>query len=279
MKKPLVSILAHTRNSERTIKAHLKSIIAQSYKPIEIIMVDNNSTDNTVVIAKGFTKNIFAYGPERSAQRNFGAKKAKGDYLLVPDSDMILGKNVVKECVSLALKDPNIKAVIIPEKSIGTNFWAKCKQLERSYYPGIDWIEGARFFQKKIFNEIGGYDEKNTGTEDLDFPQRIIRMFGKKSTGRIREYIYHDEGSLSFFYLLKKKFYYAQNLDVYKKTNLSSYDKQADILRRFSIFFSNPVKLFNNPLVGIGMLFMKTCEFAAGGLGYLFKRKINVYGS
>ncbi|MDO8657854.1 MAG: glycosyltransferase [Candidatus Levybacteria bacterium] len=279
MQQPLVSVLVHTKNSKRTIKKHLESIVSQSYKPIEIIMVDNNSTDNTVAIAKHFTRNIFTYGPERSAQRNFAAKKAKGDYFLVPDSDMILGKNVVAQCVSLMLSDPKIKAIVIPEESIGEGFWTQCKILERSFYFGVDWIEAARFFKRKTFERIGGYDEKNTGTEDYDLPQQIIKKYGKESTGRIKEFIYHDEGRLSLFGTLKKKFYYAQKLQVYKDRNPEYYGKQANIIRRYVLFFSNPIKLFRNPVIGLGMLFMKTCEFAAGGLGYLFKRKINVYAS
>lgn len=279
MKKPLVSILVHTRNSERTIKEHLESIIAQSYKPIEIIMVDNDSTDDTVVIAKNFTKNIFTHGPERSAQRNFAAKKAKGDYLLVPDADMILGRNVLAQCISLISSNPKIKEIVVPERSIGKGFWTQCKILERSFYPGISWMEAARFFNRKTFFEMGGYDLRNTGTEDFDLPQRIEIAYGKESVGRIGDYICHDEGKLSFTRTLKKKFYYAQNLNVYKRDNFSYYRKQANLLRRFLIFFSNPIKLFRNPLVGIGMLFMKTCEFAAGELGYLFKKKIDVYGS
>jgi len=279
MKKPLVSILVHTRNSQRTIKKHLESITSQSYRPIEIIMVDNNSIDDTVAIAKKITKNIFTFGPERSAQRNLGAKKASGEYLLVPDSDMILGKNVIAECVFLILSSSKIKAIIVPEKSIGEGFWTKCKILERSFYFGVDWIEAARFFERKTFEKIGGYDEKNTGTEDYDLPQQIIKKYGKESTERIKEFIYHDEGRLSLLGTLKKKFYYAQKLQVYKDRNPEYYEKQANIIRRYVLFFSNPIKLFRNPVIGLGMLFMKVCEFAAGGLGYLFKGKINVYGS
>lgn len=278
MKKPLVSVIVHTKNSERTITEHLESIISQEYKPIEIIMVDNNSTDKTLEIAKKFTKNIFTFGPERSAQRNFGAKKAKGKYLLVPDADMILGKKVIEECVNLIAKNQKIKAIVIPEESIGKGFWAKCKILERSFYHGISWMEGARFFDKKTFFEMGGYDLKNTGTEDYDLPQRIESKFGKMAIGRIKEPIYHDEGKLSLQRTLKKKFYYTQNLDEYKRENLSYYNKQSNIILRYSIFLAHPFKLFKNPLLGLGMLFMKTSEFAAGGLGYLLKRKVNVYG-
>lgn len=268
-KNLLVSILVHTKNSQRTIKEHLESIRGQSYSNIEIIFVDNNSTDNTVKIAREFTDNIYNFGPERSAQRNFGALKATGAYFLVPDSDMILGKTVVGECVSLMLKNPKIKEIVIPEKSIGIGFWTKCKILERSFYLGVDWIEAARFFDRKTFEAMNGYDEENTGTEDFDLPQRIIKKYGRQSLGRIEEFISHDEGKIALIKQLKKKFYYAQNLNVYKKNNLDYYNLQINIIKRYLLFFSNPKKLFKNPLVGFGLFIMKTLEFAAGGLGYL----------
>lgn len=266
---PLVSVLVHTKNSMRTVSDHLESIKNQSYRNIEIIFVDNNSSDSTVKIARKFTNNIYNFGPERSAQRNFAAKKASGSYFLVPDSDMILGKNVISQCVLLTLKDDNIKAVIIPEKSFGSGFWTKCKVLERNFCLGVDWIEAARFFDKETFREMNGYDEKNTGTEDFDLPQRIIKKYGKKSTGRIKEFIFHDEGKISLVKQLKKKFYYAQNLNVYKKNNLDYYYLQINILKRYVLFFSDPKKLFSDPVVGFGLFFMKTLEFVAGGLGYL----------
>lgn len=273
--QPLISVLVHTRNSQRTIRGHLESIKNQSYKNIEIIAVDNNSTDDTLKIEKEFTNNVYTHGPERSAQRNYAAKKAKGEYLLVPDSDMVLGKNVIKDCVSLALKDLGLKAIVIPEKSIGEGFWSKCKILERSFYVGVDWMEGARFFDKKTFEEFGGYDEINTGTEDFDLPQRIARKYGKKSVGRIKDFILHDEGKISLIKLLKKKFYYGQNLNVYKRKNPKDYGKQANILKRYSLFFSKPGRIFSNPLVGAGLFIMKTSEFIAGGLGYLKGKYLN----
>jgi len=45
--------------------------------------------------------------------------------------------------------------------------------LERSFYVGVPWMEAARFFPRAVFDEMHGYDEDNTGTEDYDLPQRI----------------------------------------------------------------------------------------------------------
>lgn len=274
----LVSVLVHTKNSERTIEEHLKSIKNQSYKNIEIILVDNNSTDKTLSIAKKYVKKIFTFGPERSAQRNYGAKKSSGEYLLVPDSDMIFEKNVVMECVKTVSQKPFVKAIVIPERSIGSGFWAQCKIFERSFYIGVPWMEGARFFERKVFFEMNGYDEENTGTEDYDLPHRIEKKYGKECIGRIKEFIIHDEGKLSFFKSMKKKFYYAQKLDIYKRENIFYFNKQANPLLRLQLFFSHPAKLIKNPFVSIGMITMKLCEFLAGGMGYIIRKRINVYG-
>lgn len=268
-----VSVIITTKNNERTLPALLQSIKDQSYSAIETIVVDNKSTDRTPQIAKKYKASLFNKGPERSAQRNEGAKRSKGDYLLVLDSDMVLTPYVVKKCVQMIEKHPSVIALNIPEESIGEGFWARCKSLERSFYSGesdVSWMQGARFFRRKEFFEMKGYDEKNTGTEDFDLPQRIRRAYGNKSIRTVNALIYHDEGKLSLLTTLRKKYYYAKKLNTYtsQEANKEMFGKQANIFLRYKLFFSNPKKLFHNPLVGLGMLSMKTLEFAAGGSGY-----------
>jgi glycosyltransferase involved in cell wall biosynthesis len=76
MKQPLVSIIIPTKNSAEFLEQCLISIKNQSYKNIEIIVVDNFSKDSTREIAKRYGATIYLKGPERSAQRNYAAKKA-----------------------------------------------------------------------------------------------------------------------------------------------------------------------------------------------------------
>jgi hypothetical protein len=45
---------------------------------------------------------------------------------------------------------------------------------------------------------------------------------------------------------------------------------QVDVVKRFKLFFTNPKKLFKDPILGVGMLFMKMCEYAVGIWGYIF---------
>src|SRR5206468_1500632 len=102
---PLVSIVIPTKNSGEFLEACLRSIKEQTYTNIEIIVVDNSSSDNTQEIARKYTDKVFTKGPERSAQRNFGAQSSSGDYLLIIDSDMELSPNVIAECVEKAQSD------------------------------------------------------------------------------------------------------------------------------------------------------------------------------
>jgi len=265
---PLLSIIIPTRNSEKTIEACLESIKMQTYKNIEIIVVDNNSSDNTKQFAQKYTDLVYNKGQERSTQRNYGAKKSTGKYLLFIDSDMELSKKVVEECMEIVRNSKNTKAIIIPEESFGIGFWAQCKKLERSFYIGVDWIEAARFYQKNLFLKIGGFNKKLISAEDWDLSQKVMAV---GEIDRINSFIFHNEGSLSFIQTLKKKFYYAKSIKDYQQAqqNLPFFLKQTGIVSRYKLFFSSPKKLFHNPIVTIGMFFMKTAEFAVGGVGYL----------
>lgn len=271
--KKLVSIIITTKNEERNIENCLISITLQTYSPIQIIVVDNNSTDKTKELAKNYTKYVFNKGPERSVQRNHGAQKANGEYVLFIDSDMILSPKVVEQCVKKI--NAGFKGVIIPEESFGVGFWAQTKGLERQLLLGVNWLEAPRFLRKKTFDEFNGYDAANTGTEDFDLPQRIKAKYGESAIGRITAFIRHNEGNLSLLKTMKKKFYYASNLGSYtiKSENKVYFKKQSSLIQRYLLFFSKPKVLFSNPILGFGMLFMKTSEFVAGGLGYFFRKR------
>ena len=73
MKEPLVTVVIPTRNSEKTLGDCLDSVSRQSYRNVEIMVVDNDSSDGTREVAKRYTDMVFTMGPERSAQRNYGA--------------------------------------------------------------------------------------------------------------------------------------------------------------------------------------------------------------
>lgn len=261
---PLVTVIVTTKNNSQTIAACLSSITAQTYPEIELIVVDNNSTDDTVALSKKYTKHVYTKGPERSAQRNYAVNKAKGQYVLIIDSDMELGTKVVEQCVAAANEET--KALIIPEQSFGEGFWSQCKALERSFYVGVDWIEAPRFFDRSLYLEVGGYDEKIVGGEDWDLH---VRIKAKTNVGHINEFIHHNEGMLTIREIIKSRLYYAKGFgSYYKKDDVQQESKSgaAQAIGVFKLFFSRPGHLFSNPVRGAGMLFMKVVEFGTIGV-------------
>src|SRR3989339_872222 len=172
---PVVSVIITTKNEEKNIENCLKSVQKQDYdkEKLEIIVVDNNSTDRTKEIASQFTDKIFDKGPERSAQRNFGAEKSYGKYILYLDADMILSEKVISECVMKSEKG-RIVGLYIPEVIIGSGFWIKVRNFERSFY-NATCIDAVRFILREKFLEINGFDLSMTGPENWGSKDKIIR--------------------------------------------------------------------------------------------------------
>ncbi len=266
---PLVSVIVPTRNSAATLRACLQSISEQTYPAVEIVVVDRDSDDDTKKIAKQFTKRVYNHGPERSAQRNYGVRKSSGSYVAIIDSDMELTPRVIADCVEKIQSTTDTAGVIIPEESFGVGFWARCKQLERSFYVGVDWMEAARFFSKSNYQQVGGYNEQLTSGEDWDLSNRMKKL---GSIDRIWSFIYHNEGKISLLKTLQKKFYYASKISEYVDHNADETSTTSEILqvfKRFGLYLSQPLRLFRNPFVGYGMLFMKLSEFGFGTFGWL----------
>jgi len=267
---PLVSVVLTTKNEEKNIDRFCESVKNQTYSKIELIVVDNNSSDKTQELARKYTDKVYTKGPERSAQRNYAVEVSSGDYVLILDADMELSETVVEECVSTVRENVNIKAIVIPEKTTGEGFWGKCKVLERDFYylEGDPDIEAARFFDKSVFLEMGGYDESiSGGGEDWDLPERVYEKYPVRH--RIQAFIIHHEGYIKLRDLLKKKFYYAKTAPKYVKK------QKVSIIGPKTLFFLRPVfyrhwRLWlNDPVVSVGTWFMLFAELVVGGLGFL----------
>lgn len=269
--RPLVSIIITTKNEEKNLNKALNSIKNQTYPKIEIIVVDNYSDDNTAKIAKKFRIKFFQYGPERSAQRNFGAKKSHGEYLFFMDADMELTKKVIEDCVERIYKE-KLNGIVIPEESKWINFWGEVKAFERSFYneKGDSITDAARFFERGVFSKIGGYDESITGPEDWDLPDRVRE--GGYKIGRSREKIYHHEQEISPTSLFRKKFYYGLNAHRYlSKHGIPVFSSKTIYFLR-PLFYKNWIKLFKHPFLSLTMVYMLSIELLGGGLGYLIGR-------
>ena len=270
---PLVSITITTKNEERNIAQCLESIKEQTYpqNKIEVIVVDNNSTDQTKKIAKTYTKKVFNFGPERSSQRNFGMSKiSKGKYVLFLDADMKLAPKLVAQAVR-ELENSNLIALYIPEIILGNSFFNQIRRFERSFYDGTV-IDCVRFIKKDIFKKTHGFDLSLSGPEDWDLNKKIKKLGIVKVLKKKEAVIYHNESSLALGKYLQKKAYYSQNFKQYiKKWGKEDEDikKQFGFYYRFFGVFVEKEKwkkLIKHPVLTGGMFFLKML------LGIIFLR-------
>lgn len=267
-----MTVVIPTRNSARTLDVCLSSVRSQTYGTIEVVVVDNRSTDETQQIALAHGARFIPKNSERSAARNEGAKRAKGEYVAFIDSDMELESMVVQECVRVARG--GYDAIIIPEVSMGTGFWAQCRSLEKLCYIGDDDIEAPRFFSRDAFLREGGYDERIVGGEDWDLAARI--QHSGEVVGRIEPHITHHEGRIELDGLIRKKYYYGLSVPVYHRKGSVGWQ----LLPLRPAFMRQWRKLIANPRHAVGLAVLKGIEFIAGGMGYLVGAfSGNQYGS
>jgi glycosyltransferase involved in cell wall biosynthesis len=274
--QPLVSVIIPTYYSAILLEKALEKIKDQTYKNIEIIIVDNHSKDNVAQVAEKFGAKFFVQGPDQSKervfgapfQRNYGFKQSKGDYVYYVDADMELPQNLIKECVDIMSENKDCKALIIAEESFGEGFWAKCKWLERRTYWGDDLVEAPRFFEKETLEKMDYLDDK-VGADDWDLALRL-RKDGYKIL-RTKNYVMHNEGKLTLKKLIKKRFLYGKDvLNFGKKHGTKTFFDYFTPLRRS--YLKNIFFLLSHPILFLGMIFMRICEYAGGGSGIIYSK-------
>jgi len=262
--EPLVSVIVPTKNSSKTLEKCLVSVKNQTYKNIELIVVDNNSTDNTKEIALRYTNKVFNLGPERSAQVNFGVENANGEFVYKIDSDFILDRDVVLQCVN-EIKN-GFDAVVVhntPDKTI--SWIAKIRKFEVDMYKYDITHSSARFVKKDIYKNIGGFNEKITAGEDYDFQNKLNR--GGFQTGFIDAEALHLGEPRKFWPHMKKYYEYGKDFVNYKSQNKDESKKQLGFFR--NVYFKNWKKFIKHPILAVEFIFYNFFKFGAGGFGYL----------
>ncbi len=123
---PLVSIVIPTLNSDRTLEACLQAIESQDYTPIEVIVVDGESLDDTLSIARRHKVNLVSGRHGLLESRCIGIERSKGDPVVMLDSDQYLVPDAVRNAVDLL---ENSDMIFLGESSRSTD-----SPLSRLYY-------------------------------------------------------------------------------------------------------------------------------------------------
>lgn len=181
-----LAIVIPTLNEEHFIGRLLDSIINQSVKPQELVVVDAFSKDKTIEEIKKRQKDLdlryFSIPRHTIArQRNFGAQKTAASHLLFLDADMELrGENVLEKYFKEILKrKPDVAAAkTLPDSNTWKNaVYFKVEdlsfKLSRYFWPVVT----ARnlYVNRRVFEAAGGFDEELPVGEDADLVQRILK--------------------------------------------------------------------------------------------------------
>lgn len=186
------SIIIPAYNEERSIAKTLKSLQNQDFdEEFEVIVVDNNSTDKTSEVAKGFAKKlnlrvILEKKKGRGTARATGNSAAKGEILISTDADTWLPKHWLK-AITKPFGDPKVVAVTGPWRLFDLDkeakYWLerlqKIAELPFRLIYGHYWLTGFNMaLRKTAYDKCGGFNPDINAHEDIDITMRI-RKLGK----------------------------------------------------------------------------------------------------
>ena len=263
------SVVITTRNEEANIANCIHAFDAVRNE-VEIIVVDNNSTDATKRIAAEHGAKVMDKGPERSAQRNLGWRTATADWVIVLDADMILPEETIREIIECS-NDRIIECYWIPEVRTGSGIRVKARNFERSFYDGT-CIDALRLFHKSVLEKTGGYDENLiAGPEDWELDIRVLATGAKCAV--LKNHLIHNEKHLTLKRMLEKKAYYSKSMAAYqaKWKGHPALKRQFGVYYRFlGVFIENGKwkKLIRHPILAFVMYF----ERFMVGFTYLINR-------
>ncbi len=232
--RDLVSMIVTTLNEEEYIGACLKSLKEQNYEKKEIIVVDSESKDRTLDIAKKYADKIIVENCIMPKGRNLGAKKAKGNILLFVDADIILPKNWLNTILPY-LNDNNTVAAygdLLPrEKDTKSKvvyyFQDFCNFFARSIkMPIFSKLGTAVAIKRDAFEKVGGYPEDRASCEDIALSLKLRKCgeikFVREAKGYVSTRRFKRSGyfKLSLLWLITGSYYLLT-----KRTILNRYSK------------------------------------------------------
>ncbi len=187
----LVSILIPCYNSEQYLAQTIESALAQTWKNIEIIIVDDGSTDNSLAVAKKFESSIVKVIAQenqgQSAAENRAFAESQGDLIEYLDADDLLAPDKIERQIKLLgdsdspfiascewsrfYKSPK-EAMFIPQplwQDLDPVDWLVCAWEEHYMMHGAAWL-----IPRKIADKAGGWDERLSLINDFDYFSRIL---------------------------------------------------------------------------------------------------------
>jgi glycosyltransferase involved in cell wall biosynthesis len=218
---PLVSIVIPVHNGEKYIKESIDSCLEQTYKNIEVIVVDDKSEDNTLNILKNYGNRITVIPVEKQNGLgnviNIGIRKSKGKYIARMDADDIMYPTRIEKQVEYLESHPNCVAVggqidIIDENGNITGhreYAVEDKDIKKNLFLFQPFAHPAVTLRRSTLEEIGLYPENMWKVED-------VKLFLILST---KGEFHNLEDTVLKYRMTFKTESQSKMLDHFKKTN------------------------------------------------------------
>ncbi len=188
---PLVSVIITTYHNEKLLKRAVESVFHQTYKRIELIVVDDNPPESdarkaTEAVMKKYPQAVYLKHSENrngAAARNTGIRAAKGEYIAFLDNDDVYFSEHVADCVKILEGHPECGAVLCGVVKVGGGIcWDLIPAVTGDAVKEVFLRETALGTGSNIFartflvKEIKGFDESFQRHQDVEF---CIRLFSK----------------------------------------------------------------------------------------------------
>jgi len=185
--QPLTSVVIPCYNAARFLPDAIDSVLRQTHTPIEIVVVNDGSTDDTAAVAQKYESVRYVEQRNQGAAiaRNTGLRECRGEYVVFLDADdrllphaLATGIEWLRRHEDWAFVTGHVQVirqdgtVFVPSQSHrGGNPYIA---LLRSNYI---WTPGAVMYRRSVFDAVGGYDPAAGGSADYDLNIRIARRF------------------------------------------------------------------------------------------------------
>lgn len=193
-----ISIIIPCYNHGKFLKDTVMSALSSTYKNIEIVIVNDGSSDNSEAVALNLAKehdNIKYLSQKNSGlptARNNGIKNSTGYYILPLDSDDLISEDYISEAVKVLGKNPEVKVVYCNADFFGekTGKW-ELADFKLSNLVLDNQIFCSAVYRKDDWEKINGYDERLTwGWEDWEFWISLLKSGGKVEKLQLTGFFY-----------------------------------------------------------------------------------------
>ena len=173
---PLVSVVIPVFNGERFLREAVQSVLDQKYSPIEIIIVDDGSTDGTAAVARSLGETVrylhqANQGP--AAARNRGIEQAQGGLIAFADADDLWPSGKLEVQLPYLVNDPAIEIVMGRIQQVRLSKTVNGQtHAEEFADPAFSVNLGSAVIRKSVFERVGLFDESMRYSEDVDWFMR-----------------------------------------------------------------------------------------------------------